>query len=58
MRPRSASRTTATKSFPRVSGDAPVQSTRTRLTILFSPRERGCARLTERNENQPLVFPA
>ena len=27
--------------FPRASGDEPVQSTSVRLTILFSPRERG-----------------
>ena len=44
--------------FPRVSGDAPAKRLTHDGNQEFSPRERGCARLTERNENQPLVFPA
>ena len=47
-----------TKSFPRVSGDVSKDLTIKSFVSVFSPRERGCFRLTFGYLESSLVFPA
>ena len=44
--------------FPRVSGDAPCHQQIEKWVQEFSPRERGCARLSDLRRDRNDVFPA
>ena len=45
-------------SFPRVSGDEPEAASKQATLLLFSPRERGRARMREVADQNRAVFPA
>ena len=44
--------------FPRVSGDAPMSESQPMKFVMFSPRERGCARYVADVALELDVFPA
>ena len=58
MRPRQSTVGRSGACFPRVSGDAPTRLGLTGDTLQFSPRERGCARVSPSINTHPVVFPA
>ena len=58
MRPAPRPERSQDRGFPRVSGDAPMSESQPMKFVMFSPRERGCARYVADVALELDVFPA